>query len=83
MKIKTKRYHELDSGMLASEDEAIPDDLQLLDPNLKVLREEILVRLYDKRAQVVRDVHTKTNSVQQKEINKTKLEDNEYSLQAF
>ena len=83
MKIKTKRYHELDSGMLASEDEAIPDDLQLLDPDLKVLREEILIRFYDKRAQVVRDVHTKTNSVQQKEINKTKLEDNEYSLQAF
>ena len=48
MKIKTKRYHELASGMLASEDEAIPEDMQLLDPDLKVLREEILARLYDK-----------------------------------
>ena len=69
--------------MLASEDEAIPDDLQLLYDDLKVLREEILIRFYDKRAQIVRDVHTKTNSVQQKEINKTKLEDNEHSLQIF
>ena len=83
MKIKTERYHELDSGMLASEDEAITDDLQLLDPDLKVLREEILIRFYDKRAQVVRDVHTKTNSVQQKEINKDKLDDTEKSLQVF
>ena len=73
----------VDPGMLASEDKAINADKQLSDDDLKGLRTKSLERLYDKRALEKLESHAKTNSIQQRQINKTLLEDNEYSLQVF